>query len=327
MDDEITGNLTAGKTRPRNIDAPPLPAPAGIFYVIIIGMKISEWLAGAKREISTLDAELIALSAFAPEGVDRSWLVAHGDSAVSSEAVLTADGMLTRRAGGEPLAYILGFKEFYGRKFKVSPEVLIPRPETEELIELIQELDLPEDARFIEVGTGSGCIAATLAAEFPRSLVLATDVSEGALKVAKENAGAVLSVSLASSTGSSAGCEFHGTRVEFRQGDLLEGLPEDAKGFDVLVANLPYVDESWGWLDKGALGFEPDLALYAEDAGLALYKKLIAQIVRRGAGFARYAVFEADPCQHEELIRFAEEQGLRLLKAEGFGLVSRVFRF
>lgn len=297
-------------------------------------MKISDWLAGAKRKIDTLDAELIALAAFAPEGADRSWLAAHGDLAMDSAvdsvaamdgdsaAVLMADEMLARREKGEPLAYILGFREFYGRKFKVSPEVLIPRPETEGLIELIKGLGLPEEARFLEIGTGSGCIAATLAAEFPRGFVMATDVSEGALKVAKENVAAVLvgsasPVVLVGSTVSAEGS----ARVEFRQGDLLEGLPEDLGGFDVLVANLPYVDESWEWLDKSALRFEPSLALYAEDAGLALYKKLITQIARRGAGFAKYVVFEADPCQHEALIRFAEGQGLRFLKAEGFGVV------
>lgn len=280
----------------------------------MIGMKIVEWLAGAKQKIDMLDAELIALTAFAPEGADRSWLAAHGDFVVPSEAVLVADGMLVRRTGGEPLAYILGFREFYGRKFKVSPEVLIPRPETETLVDLIKGLDLPAEPRFLEVGTGSGCIAATLAAEFPQSFVVATDVSEGALGVAKENAVRILGSVV-------SGFRDEGVRVEFRQGDLLEGLPEDLAGFDVLVANLPYVDKDWGWLDKNALGFEPDLALYAEDEGVALYKKLIMQIMRRGAGFAKYAVFEADPCQHGELIRFAESQGFSLLKTEGFGLV------
>lgn len=280
-------------------------------------MKISEWLIEAKRKIDALDAELIALRAFAPfmpEGADRSWLAAHGDSVVSESELKAADVMLARRAGGEPLAYIFGFKEFYGRKFEVSPEVLIPRPETEMLIELIKELGLPVEPRFLEVGTGSGCIAVTLAAEFPQSFVMATDVSEGTLRMAKENAVRILGSVV-------SGSRDEGVRVEFRQGDLLEGLPEDLAGFDVLVANLPYVDKDWGWLDKNALGFEPDLALYAEDKGLALYKKLIMQITRRGAGFVRYAVFEADPCQHEELIRFAEKQGFSLLKTEGFGLV------
>ncbi len=213
--------------------------------------------------------------------------------------------MAARRAGGEPLAYIFGFKEFYGRKFKISPEVLIPRPETEGLIELVRGLDLSEKPKFLEIGTGSGCIAVTLAAEFPRAKVVATDVSEGVLEMAREN-NAVL-----------------GTGVEFLRGDLLEDLSDDAGGFDALVSNLPYVDEDWEWLDKRTLDFEPELALYAEDGGLALYKKLILQMKARGKGFAKYIVFEADPCQHEALIQFAGEQGFSLVKEEGFGVVFR----
>ncbi len=147
-------------------------------------MKISEWLAEAWARIDVLDAELIAIKVFAPEGVDRSWLAAHDDEEVSERKLARAEEFLKRRAGGEPLAYIFGSTEFYGRGFKVSPEVLIPRPETEGLIELIKGLKLPRDARFLEIGTGSGCIAVTLVAEYPEARVVATDVSEEALAVA-----------------------------------------------------------------------------------------------------------------------------------------------
>ncbi len=275
-------------------------------------MTISEWLAEARARVDALDAELIAVRVFAPgdsalggAGVDRSWLAAHGEDELAEDLATLANEMVARRASGEPLAYIFGFKEFYGRKFKVSPEVLIPRPETEGLIELVRGLDLSEKPKFLEIGTGSGCIAVTLAAEFPRAKVVATDVSEGVLEMAREN-NAVL-----------------GTGVEFCRGDLLEDLPDDVGGFDVLVANLPYVDEDWEWLDKRTLDFEPGLALYAEDGGLALYKKLILQMKARGKGFAKYMVFEADPCQHEALIQFAGEQGFSLVRVEGFGVVFR----
>lgn len=275
-------------------------------------MTISGWLAEARTRIDALDAELIAVRVFAPGGsavngaeVDRSWLAAHGEDEISEDLATLANEMAARRAGGEPLAYIFGFKEFYGRKFKISPEVLIPRPETEGLIELVRGLDLSEKPKFLEIGTGSGCIAVTLAAEFPRAKVVATDVSEGVLEMAREN-NAVL-----------------GTGVEFLRGDLLEDLSDDAGGFDALVSNLPYVDEDWEWLDKRTLDFEPELALYAEDGGLALYKKLILQMKARGKGFAKYIVFEADPCQHEALIQFAGEQGFSLVKEEGFGVVFR----
>lgn len=285
-----------------------------------MGMKILEWLAGAKRKIDGLDAELIAVRVFAPagggsaeslmsEGVDRSWLAAHREDLARADLVALADEMVVRRAVGEPLAYLLGCREFYGRKFWVSPEVLVPRPETEGLVELVRELaeglsaERGEDLRILEVGTGSGCIAVTLALEMPGLKVTATDVSEGALEVAKAN-----NVTF-------------GAGVEFLRGDLLEDSPEELGRLDILVANLPYVDEEWEWLDKKSLGFEPDLALYAEDGGLGLYKKLILQIKARGEGFAKYVVFEADPCQHEDLRRFAEENGLKCLKTEGFGLV------
>lgn len=275
-------------------------------------MTISEWLAGARTRIDALDAELIAVRVFAlgdstlgGAEVDRSWLAAHGEDETSEDLATLANEMVARRASGEPLAYIFGFKEFYGRKFKVSPEVLIPRPETEGLIELVRGLDLSEKPKFLEIGTGSGCIAVTLAVEFPRAKVVATDVSEGALEMAMEN-NAVL-----------------GAGVEFLRGDLLEDLSDDAGGFDVLASNLPYVDEGWEWLDKRTLNFEPELALYAEDGGLALYKKLILQMKARGEGFAKYIVFEADPCQHEALIQFAGEQGFSLVKAEGFGVIFR----
>ena len=275
-------------------------------------MTISEWLAEARTRVDALDAELIAVRVFAPGGsavngteVDRSWLAAHGEDEISEDLATLANEMAARRAGGEPLAYIFGFKEFYRRKFKVSPEVLIPRPETEGLIELVRGLDLSEKPKFLEIGTGSGCIAVTLAAEFPWAKVVATDMSTEALEIAREN-NAVLRAG-----------------VEFCRGDLLEDLPDDVDGFDVLVANLPYVDEGWEWLDKRTLNFEPELALYAGDGGLALYKKLILQMKARGEGFAKYIVFEADPCQHEALIQFAGEQGFSLVKEEGFGVVFR----
>lgn len=269
-------------------------------------MKLLEWLAGAKEKIAGLDAELIAMRMFAPRGADRSWLATHSDEGIDERRRQSADEMVRKRMDGVPLAYMLREKEFYGRMFRVTPEVLVPRPETETLIDLAKELDLSARPQFLEVGTGSGCIAVTLALEFPQAFVVATDVSDDALLVAEAND------------------ESYEGRVEFYQGDLLRDLPEGVAGFDVLVANLPYVDSEWEWLDKKSLSYEPELALYAEDGGLALYKELIRQLKERGREFSRYAIFEADPCQHEDLIRFAEENGLKHLKTQGFGLVFQV---
>lgn len=268
---------------------------------------ISFWLKGVKKQISALDAELIALKIFAPIGVDRSWLIAHNDVKITTEMQQKADEMLERRKKGEPLAYILGKKAFYGRDFMVNPDVLIPRPETESLIDLVKSLGLPKQPSFLEIGTGSGCIAITLALEFPQSYVLATDVSVKALDMAYRN-----------------DLAYEG-RVEFMQSNLLRDVTSDEGHFDVLIANLPYVNPQWEWLDLNSLSYEPKQALYVEKGGgLALYERLLRELkLRQGRnGFGvDYVVLEADPCQHLALIKIAERQGLLCLKASGYGLL------
>jgi len=269
-------------------------------------MDLSSWLRGVKTQIAALDAELIALNAFAPEGADRSWLATHNAVKITTKIQQKADQMVERRAAGEPLAYILGSKEFYGRKFMVSPAVLIPRPETENLIELAKSLDLPRYARFMEVGTGSGCIAITLALEFPQAEVLATDAYVKALDVAAEN-----------------NLRLEG-RVHLLQSNLLRDLmlPVKAREFDVLVANLPYVDPNWDWLDGEGLAFEPKTALFAaKEHGLSFYKRLLRELQANAAIKVRYMILEADPCQHTELVAFAAKKGYNLVRIDGYGLL------
>ena len=134
--------------------------------------------------IEPLEAELIALNCLAPMGADRSWLVTHGD--LPLDGTMEMDEMVARRMGGEPLAYVLGTKWFYGRKFVVNRDVLIPRPETESLIELVKTLDLPLRPRFLDVGTGSGIlgIAALL---LGAKEVKGTDLDENAISAVHEN--------------------------------------------------------------------------------------------------------------------------------------------
>ena len=306
-------------------------------------MKIEAWLKEAKGQVSALDAELLLVWALGEgevaggtseaEGqatpgesglmLDRSYLAAHGEEELSVETQGKLRAALERRAQGEPLAYIVGEKEFYGRKFRVDARVLIPRPETETLVDLVRERmqstasDLRRFAtdfatvsrqsvsrqgasagRTLEIGTGSGCLAVTLALELPEAEVVATDVSAEALMVAQENARRL------------------GARVEFRRADLLAGL---AGGVEVLVANLPYVDANWEWLKQRSLGYEPAGALYSEQGGLAHYVRLLEQL---GAAetkvWARWLVLEADPCQQDELARLAAAQGWRLVERRGF---------
>lgn len=306
-------------------------------------MKIEAWLKEAKEQVSALDAELLLVWALGEgeaaggaseaEGratpgesgltLDRSYLVAHGEEELSVETLAKLRAALERRVQGEPLAYIVGEKEFYGRKFRVDARVLVPRPETETLVDLVRERihgsvrDLRQFAtdfatvsrqsasrqeasagRILEIGTGSGCLAVTLALELPEMEVMATDVDAEALRVAQENAQRL------------------GVRVEFRRADLLAGL---AGEFEALVANLPYVDANWEWLEHRSLDYEPAGALYSEQGGLAHYARLLEQLGAAEAKVrARWLVLEADPCQQDELVRLAAAQGWRLEERRGF---------
>ena len=204
--------------------------------------------------------------------------------------------------------------DFYGREFVINSDVLIPRPETEMVVDAVLNLVgkpylagvkpgkavLPEDLTIMDVGTGSGCIAITLKLELPKATVIAADVSKKALTVASENA------------------ERLGAEIEFRQADLLDGIETQP---DLVVANLPYVDENWDWIDKKALSKEPSLALYAEDGGLKLIFKLIDQVAERGI---RHLILEADPCQHERIEKYANKKGLTLRETRGFALYLSV---
>ena len=200
---------------------------------------------------------------------------------------------------------------FYGRDFIITPDVLIPRPETEMMVDAVLNLagkaylpgvkpaqaKLPRNCAILDVGTGSGCVAVSLAPKLPEAHIAACDISEKALKVARENAANL------------------GVNVEFIESDLLDNV---SGVFDVVVANLPYVDVNWDWIDKEGLSREPEIALYAEDGGLALIKKLIGQVAERKI---KYLVLEADPCQHEQVIKYAADYNYSLLETRGFILV------
>lgn len=270
---------------------------------------VEDWLSWAKGRIDALDAELIALWAFSDDADDRSWLIAHMDEEEDRYAISTANDLVMKRASGVPLAYLLGEKEFYGRTFVVTPDVLVPRPETEGLIDLIKELDLPKAAQFLDVGTGSGCIAVTLALEYPQSEVLAVDVSSDALDVAEMND------------------RQHEARLVIRKSDLLLGVSDmefetnKTLKVDVLVANLPYVNPSWDWLDLKALEHEPIEALFSlRENGLSLYRRLFVELGQKLV-IAKYVVLEADPCQQDELVELARKFHWKLHKKRGYGLV------
>lgn len=271
-------------------------------------MDVGSWLKEAKGWIDSLDADLIALCNFAPEGADRSWLVSNNVVKITTSTQRQADEMLKKRAAGVPLAYLLRYREFYGRKFQVRPGVLIPRPETETLIDLVKELKLPTRARFLEIGTGCGCIGVTLALEFPQSEVLATDISSDALMIAEHNN------------------ILHEGRLSLLKSDLFDAINLRLHGqFDVIVANMPYVDPNWRWVDPNSLRHEPLEALYAiGENGLSVYRRFFEELKPRIEKFGlQFCVVEADPCQHKELINIAAKNGWRLIKKQGYGLCFR----
>lgn len=245
-------------------------------------MNVNSWLKKATTSVNRLDAELILAHTL---GVERSFLHAHPEKELTEAQIRQSDHNLQRRAQNEPLAYITGVKSFYGRDFKVTKDVLIPRPETEVLIEIAKNL---KPATVLDVGTGSGCIAITLAKELETAQITAVDISKKALKIAQENA------------------QKHLAKVDFRHSDLLSDLKNTAK-YDLIVANLPYVDQKWDWLSP-ELQFEPAIALFARDDGLEQIKKLIGQApahLKRGG----HLLLEADRSQHQKIADFAIKTG------------------
>lgn len=192
---------------------------------------------------------------------DRAWLYAHAGDPIEAERWRTCLELVRLRQGGRPVAYLLGQREFYGREFEVGDGVLIPRPETELLIDIALQLPLPEQARVVDVGTGSGCIALTLALERRGWQVMATDVSAEALAIAHRNRKRL-----------GAGA------VELLRGDLLEPLVDIHP--DLVISNPPYVAEGDPHLAQGDVRFEPQTALVAGCDGLDVIRELVQQSAR-----------------------------------------------
>jgi len=261
-------------------------------------MNVNLWLKKTKEEIDALDAELLVLEILHEK--ERSFLVANDNIELNQNDLDVLDRLVKLRKRGMPLAYIVGRKEFYGREFAVDRNVLIPRPESEEIIEIVKSLKLKEP-KILDVGTGSGCLAITLALEIEKSKVVAADISKEALKVAAENA-----VDL-------------GARVEFVESDLLEKFQDEK--FDVVVANLPYVDETWDWLSE-ELEWEPEKALFAVDEGLYEIKRLIDEVDKYKN--TEYLVIEADESQHEKIKKYiSKKKSLEVVKTSGFQILAK----
>lgn len=216
---------------------------------------------GPHPERARQDAEALLLQVFSKSGAqkNRAWLLAHDDEKAAPETGAAFRAFVERRLGGEPIQYIAGEAEFYGLPFSVTREVLIPRPETEHLVErAIEFAGHFARPRIVDVGTGSGAIAVALAARLPQASITATDRSGAALAVAQGNA-------------RSNGVD---QRIRFVEGDLLAPVADEQ--FEIVVSNPPYVpSEDRASLAVEVRDYEPPLALFAGAEGLDIYRRLI----------------------------------------------------
>ena len=211
-------------------------------------------IGGLLREcgLPRLEAELLLCSLL---GCERVWLIVHAEEAIDSSTARAVHARFARRRAGEPVSHITGWREFYGVALRVTRDVLIPRPETELLVELARErLPLGASGRVLELGTGSGAIAIALASERPGLGIVATDVSEAALAVARRNA------------------RRHEAAIDFVLSDWFDAL--EPQQFDLIVSNPPYVAAQDSHLEFGDLRFEPRSALVGGDDGLACIRAI-----------------------------------------------------
>ena len=228
----------------------------------------------ARREAGSLLAFLL--------DKDRTFILSHADHTISSEQETIFEEFLNARAGGEPAQYITGRQDFYGLEFEVTPAVLIPRPETELLVEAaIKLVGAEETISFCDVGTGSGCIAVTLLHQLPLARAMAVDVSTEAVAVARRNAARHQVTD----------------RIEFLLSDCFESVAPQT--FDLIVSNPPYVaEEALATLQREVRDFEPRVALTAGADGLDVIRRLVADAPEylRPDG---YLLFEIGFDQHE----------------------------
>lgn len=254
-------------------------------------MKYETWLQAATQKLTDvgidsarLDALLLLESA---TNYSRTHILAHPETPLQGPTLQWVDEWLERRLKREPMAYILGAKEFYGREFVVTPDILIPRPESEAFIDELHAISKDDPWKLLDVGTGSGILAITAKLEFPNWQVEACDISESALVVAQQNAKKL------------------NADVQFFTSDLLSKATQN---YDVIIANLPYVPDSV--ITSQEITKEPALALFSGTDGLAHYRRFFAKL---SGTSPTYVLSEALENQHEAINKLAKKAGYKLL--------------
>ena len=251
-----------------------------------------------------LDSELILAHVLRRS---REWLLAHDATALTHPQQQQARQLLLQRTRRQPIAYLTGRRDFYGHSFLVNEQVLIPRPESEVILAILDELAQDHHLRTaLDVGTGSGCLAISVKLVHSNLTVSACDISESALLVARRNAARLLP---------------YGQQIKFYQSDLLSDLPVDNR-FDLIAANLPYLSPGQDDLSP-ELAFEPAIALYADDDGLSLIKQLITTAPARLTP-GGYLLLEMDTDQTETVASYATGYRYQVVKQEPFHLLMRL---
>jgi len=267
-------------------------------------MQIYEALDWAKSlGIGVFDRQVIMLHCLGQPTHNKAFLISHDQDILTQPQIADYKALIHRCQRGEPVAYLTGYKEFYGLEFKVTPATLIPRPDTETLVQwAIETVDAKkhEAVNILDLGTGSGCIAISLKHARPTAQVWATDLSPQALEVAKVNAGAHTQADT--------------PNIHFRLGSWFEALEpgENQLKFDLIVSNPPYIAEHDPHL--AALQFEPYSALVAGDSGLSAY----TQILRSALKYLRpegWILFEHGYNQGQEIHRLFEQFGFESIQS------------
>lgn len=264
-------------------------------------MTVQEFLSGATATLeqanvasARLDCLILLEDALM---TDRAILLAHPDTPIPADKLNKLNKQITQRAKHLPLAYIRGRVSFFGREFLVDENVLVPRPETEIMIETLKKLPLPPNPTIADIGTGSGCLAVTASLELPNAEIIATDIDEKALNTAQKNA------------------QKHQANIKLLPGNLLSPITnkQPPGTVDVILANLPYVPERYDI--NQAAAHEPKHAIFAGEDGLSLYRKLweqIADLPQR----PKFILTESLPFQHEDLAAIATSAGYALIATQ-----------
>ncbi len=234
----------------------------------------------ATSPTSSLDAEVLLSWVL---NKPKEWLRVHNDEKLSWFKLFKFKKAIKKRSRDFPVAYITGHKEFFGLNFKVNRHTLVPRPESEQLVARAKQITYDNPINIIDVGTGSGCIAISLAKSLPNSIISASDISRSALKIARFNS------------------KLHKVRVHFKHGDLLK--PFANKKFNIVIANLPYLTPEQ--LKETSISKEPTNALLAGNDGLKLYRRLFMDITNHLEPSATI-LLEIDPAQVSKIKKIAQ---------------------